>query len=681
MNVKQISTCIKLFIVISTCVTGISLSYASNAVYVTTFAGNGSTSSLDFPEDMVQDASGNFYVADWNKHKILKITPEGVVSTFAGTGLAGYLNHTTATSAQFRNPAGITMDASGNLYVADNSNNCIRKIVVTNGAAGAVSTFAGTGTSGYKNGLSSTAQFSAPVNIRMYNNYFYVADFGNHAIRQIAPDGNVTTLSGGIGAGITDGAATIAKHNGPYRLTINKQGVMYVVNVFAGTVRQISFTQGTTSTNVNVTTVGGLGNVLGYADAATGSNARFNYPHGITVDDTGNLYIADLINNRIRMINTQGVVSTLAGSTAGSTTNTIGALATFNQPAQCYFAPDGNIYIGERSNHMIRKLSFKPNYAVQTVTTKGNSFNRHHDIAQDSKGNYFVANRDSHQILKITSDGTATVFVGSGSAGFLDHTDGKQAKFNNPCSVVCDSADNIYVTDLANNRIRKVTPDGEVTTFAGSGNSAVTNAIGKEAAFNYPYYIRIDQAGNFYVSEWDGHVIRKIAPNGMVTTLAGTANSPGYMNGAGAVAKFKNPSGLHVDNIGNVYVADVSNKVIRKITPDGIVTTISGNNESSGNVDGMPSVAKFIDPHGITGDINGNLFVTDQNYIRIITPDGYTRTIAGTRAAGRVDAIFGLSSQLNGTASLITDKTKGLITIERNSGSIRLLSIFPGYMW
>ncbi len=676
-----IKTYIKSFIVISLCFIGITAGYTSDAVYVTNFAGNGGTSLLDFPEDMVQDSSGNFYVADWNKHKIFKITPDGTVSTFAGTGKSGYKDHNTATLAQFRNPSGITMDANGNLYVADNSNNCIRKIVVINGAAGAVSTFAGTGKSGYKNGSATTAQFSAPVNIRMHNNYFYVADFGNHAIRQIAPDGNVTTLSGGIGAGVTDGAANVAKHNGPYRLALNKQGVLYVVNVYANTVRQISFTQGAISTNVNVTTVGGLGNVSGYTDATTGNSARFNYPHGITVDSAGNLYIADLANNRIRMINTQGVVSTLAGSLSGSSTNTIGALATFNQPAQCYFAPDGNIYVGERGNHMIRKLSFQPNYGIQTLATKGISLNWAHDITKDSQGNYFVANRGSHQILKITSDGTSTVFAGTGRAGFLDHTDGKQAKFNNPCSVVCDRDDNVYVTDLVNNRIRKITPNGSVTTFVGSGAGGVKNAIGTEAAFNYPYYIRIDQSGNFYVSEWSGHVIRKITPNGLVTTLAGIANSSGYANGTGAVAQFKNPSGLHVDNIGNIYVADVGNKMIRKITSDGLVSTVAGSNNSDRKIDGTPVVTRFISPHGIAGDTNGNLFVADQNYIRMIANDGYTRTIAGTGQAARVDALFGLSGQLNNTASLIVNKKGKLITIERNSNSIRQLSVFPGYMW
>ena len=381
------------------------------------------------------------------------------------------------------------------------------------------------------------------------------------------------------------------------------------------------------------------------------------------------------------MINTQGVVSTLAGSLSGSSTNTIGALATFNQPAQCYFAPDGNIYVGERGNHMIRKLSFQPNYGIQTLTTKGVSLNWAHDIAQDSQGNYFVANRGSHQILKITPDGTSTVFAGTGGAGFLDHTDGKQAQFNQPCSVVCDRADNVYVADFGNHAIRQIAPNGSVTTFAGSGQSTVKNAIGTEASFNYPYYIRMDQSGNFYVSDWNGHVIRKITPNGMVTTLAGVANSSGYVNGAGAVAKFKNPCGLHVDNAGNIYVADVSNKMIRKITPDGLVSTLAGSNDRASKIDGTFAVTRFIHPHGIAGDTNGNLFVADQNYIRMIATDGYTRTIAGTGQAARVDALFGLSGQLNNTASLIVNKKGKLITIERNSNSIRQLSVFPGYMW
>ncbi len=667
----------------------LSVCYASNTAYITPLAGDGSTSLFDFPEDMAQDAYGNMYIADWNKHKILKIAPDGTVSTFAGTGVAGYKNHATATSAQFRNPSGLVFDTAGNLYVADANNHCIRKIIVANGNAGAVSTAFGTGNPGYKNDISPNAQFNVPVNIRVYNNYFYVTDFANHAIRQISPERNVTTVSGGLGAGTTDGGAMVAKHSHPFRLAIDKQGVIYTTDVDSHTIRKITFTQGETPTNVNVTTFAGLAGATGNIDAATGNAARFNAPHGITTDDAGNVYVADLSNHLIRQITPQGVVSTLAGSTVGSDTNSTGTLVKFNQPTQCYFAPDGNIYVSERGNHVIRKISFKPNYAVQTFATTGIALNYPHDIAQDSKGTYFLVNRGTHQIVKITPNGEVTVFAGTGSAGFLDHTDGKKAQFNNPFGMACDENDNLFVTDLDNQRIRKITPDGVVTTFAGSGVKGNVNNSGIKAAFSSPRHIHRDKVGNLYVSDRDSNVIRKITPNAVVTTLAGTPNSPGYVNGPAASAKFNNPGALYLDPTSNLYVTEYDNHTIRKIAADGTVTTLTGGNAAgtSGNgagcVDGMPTIAKFNGPFGLAGDDAGNLFVADitGQTIRMITQNGYTRTIAGTKTAGRTDHVFGLLGSISGPVVIFIDRAKNMIVVERESNLIRKIPVFPSYMW
>ena len=347
------------------CIGGISC-HADAINYVTPVI-SGDIDTLDWPEDMVQDSSGNFYVVDTNKHKILKITPTGVVTTFAGTGTAGFLNHTTAISAQFRNPSGITMDASGHLYIADRGNHCIRKITVSNGSAGAVSTFSGMQTAGYNNTTSgTTSQFNSPTDIVFYNNYFYVTDFGNHAIRQITSTGSTATVSGGVGAGGVDGAANISKHNGPYRLAINKQGVIYVADSTGHTIRKITFTQGATPTNVLVTTIAGLNDDLGYKDGVA-SRARFNQPTGIAVDDLDNVFVADLKNNAVRMITAQGIVRTLSGEVPSTDDNgATNTMIRFNAPSQCYVNALGDLYIAERDDHAIQNMSLKPNYSVRT---------------------------------------------------------------------------------------------------------------------------------------------------------------------------------------------------------------------------------------------------------------------------------------------------------------------------
>ena len=363
------------------CVGGISC-HADNVNYVTPIvAGNATT--LDWPEDMIQDSSGNFYVVDANKHKILKITPAGIVITFAGAGTAGFLNHTTAISAQFKNPSGITMDASGHLYIADSGNHCIRKITVSNGNAGVVSTFSGMQIAGYKNATNTTSQFNTPTDIAFYNNYFYVADFGNHAIRQIASNGSVTTISGGTGAGGVDGSGAVAKHNGSYRLAIDKQGIMYVADSTGHTIRKITFTQAATATNVTVTTIAGLNDDLGYKDGVA-LRARFNQPTGIAADDLGNIFVADLKNNAIRMITPQGIVRTLSGVVPSTDDNgTTNAMIKFNAPSQCFVSALGDLYITERDDHSIQKMSLKPNYSVKTIATKSVELKYPHDMAQD----------------------------------------------------------------------------------------------------------------------------------------------------------------------------------------------------------------------------------------------------------------------------------------------------------
>ena len=666
---------------------GVISCYADNVNYVTPVI-SGDIATLDWPEDMVQDSSGNFYVVDVNKHKILKITPAGVVTTFAGTGTAGFSNHTTATSAQFKNPSGIAMDASGHLYVADSGNHCIRKITVSNGNAGAVSTFSGMQTAGYKNATNTTSQFNTPTDIVFYNNYFYVTDFGNHAIRQITSTGSVTTVSGGIGAGGIDGAGNISKHNGPYRLAINKQSAIYVADSTGHTIRKITFIQGATPTNVSVTTIAGLNDDLGYKDGVA-SRARFNQPTGIAVDDLGNVFVADLKNNAVRMITAQGIVRTLSGEVPSTDDNgATNTMIRFNAPSQCYVNALGDLYITERDEHAIQKMSLKPNYSVSTMKIKGSALNYPHDMTQDSKGNYFVVNRNGHQIIKITPTGTASVFAGSGAAGYQDGTSAV-AKFNNPTSLVCDSADNLYVVDINNNRIRKITPAGVVSTFAGSGAAATTNGTGVAAAFNAPYYIRMDKSGNSYVSEWNGHVIRKITPSGVVSTIAGTVGLSGYANGVGTAVKFRNPSGLHVDDAGNVYVADYSNHAIRKITTTGAVITLSGNNATdtgsngAGAIDGIPSIAQFNGPHSIAVDALGNVFVVELNghRVRMITPDNFTRTIAGNGVANRIDHAFGPFAQFNGPTAAFIDKTQKLIVVERGTNALRSVVSRSGIEW
>lgn len=252
--------------------------------------------------------------------------------------------------------------------------------------------------------------------------------------------------------------------------------------------------------------------------------------------------------------------------------------------------------------------------------------------------------------------GVVTTFAGSGTPG-ADEGRGRIASFNSPYGIAIDSADTMYVADTGNHTIRKIAPDGTVSTFAGTnGNSGSVDATGIAASFFRPWGIAVDSSGNVYVSDANNNAIRKITPAGVVTTLAGQAGTTGFTDGTGAAARFNSPRGLVVDSGGNVYVADANNNLIRKITPAGVVTTLAGLAATSGSVDGTGSAARFNGPSGLTLDNSGTLlYVADtaNHLIRTMTTAGVVTTFAGTGVLGAV----------NGTGAVASFNRPGAIAV------------------
>jgi serine/threonine-protein kinase len=308
----------------------------------------------------------------------------------------------------------------------------------------------------------------------------------------------------------------------------------------------------------------------GSADG-TKAQASFNYPTGIGMNIDGFLFVADKQNNMIRIISPQGVVNVIAGNGNVGFSNTKGSV-TFNSPTS---------------------------------------------TAADSSGNVFIADMANSAIREISPQGVVTTFAGNGSAGFVNGT-GTAALFNVPTGVATDGAGNVYVADNGNSMIRKITPKGVVTTLAGSGNRGATNGAGTAASFNQPQALAVDAGGNVYVADEGNNLIRKITPQGVVTTLAGSG-SAGAANGVGTAASFNGPAGITVDISGNVYVGDSNNNLIRKIAPDGTVTTVAGTGLAGGD-NGALNTATFNNPQGVVVDQYGRIFVVDtgNNLIREI---------------------------------------------------------------
>ena len=328
------------------------------------------------------------------------------------------------------------------------------------------------------------------------------------------------------------------------------------------------------------------------------------------------------------------MVTTLAGSTTTGSFNSNGTTASFYSPTGVAVDPLGNVYVSDEGNKLIRKIS--PDGGVSTLagstgmTGAANglrtaaSFSFPCGIGVDLYRNVYVSDTDNHMIRKITAEGVVTTLAGSGVDGSANGN-GTAASFCYPSGLALDSFGNVYVADEGNSLIRKITPKGLVSTLAGTaGITGSSNGVGTNASFNYPMGVAVDAYDNVYVADTDNNLIRKITPDAVVTTLAGLG-MPGNANGTGIEASFAWPAGIAVDAYGVVYVADTYNHDIRKVTPDGAVITYAGTG-LNGADDGPPDKASFSMPLSIAVDSLGNLYVADSlnNMIRKITPEPKT---------------------------------------------------------
>src|SRR5258708_7042674 len=397
---------------------------------------------------------------------------------FTFTTLAGSAGNGSAdgfaTSARFNSPTSAVVDAATNIYVADFANNTIRKIT----SSGIVSTLAGLeGMADSTDGTGGAARFSGPVGVALdRSNNLFVTDFHNNTIRQITPGGVVSTFAGSPGAaGTNDGIGNAARFSGPYGLAVDGSNNLYVADAFNDTIRLI------TPAGI-VSTIAGAGGSTGTNNGA-GGLARFNTPTGVTLDASNNLYVADFFNHTIRRVTPAGIVTTLAGlGGVAGTNNGTGSAARFNQPAGVAVDGAGNVYVADFTNHVIRKIT-----AAGVVSTSAGP---------------------------ITVSGNR---YGTTSA----------ARFYFPNSYALDTATNIYVADNANGTIRKISPASVVTTLAGRASGGTNNGTGSAASFNGPTSVAVDRYRNLYVADLNNDIIRKITPAGLVSTLAGLAGSPG----------------------------------------------------------------------------------------------------------------------------------------------------------
>ena len=324
-------------------------------LYITTIAGNGVSTTLNRPSSVSFDSAGNLYIADSSNNRVRKMSTNGTITTIAGTGVAGDSGDGgLATDARLNDPSSVCFDSAGNLYIADRSNNRIRK-VDTNGT---ITTFAGTGASGYSGdgSLATSAQLKNPSSV-----YFdlvgnlYIADSSNYRVRKVSTNGTITTIAGtGVAGDSGDGGlATAAQLDFPFGMTLDLAGNLYITDFVRHRIRKVN-------TNGIITTIAGTGVAGDSGDEGPATSAQINNPSSVCFDSAGNLYIADRSNNRIRKVDTNGTITTFAGTGAPGYSGDGGLAkdAQLNAPISVCFDSANNLYIADSLNNRIRKLYY-----------------------------------------------------------------------------------------------------------------------------------------------------------------------------------------------------------------------------------------------------------------------------------------------------------------------------------
>jgi uncharacterized protein (TIGR03437 family) len=777
--------------------------------------GPATAAQVNFPIGMCLDSAGNLYFADYRNHRVRKVTPAGVITTVAGTGVAGFSGDGgPATSAQLDYPYGVTVDSAGNVYIADSDNNRVRRVspagIVTTVAgtgpggysgdggqatdsllslptgvasddagnlfiaemygrvrkissSGAIATVAGTGTAGYAGdgGPATSAQLRDVSGLSLDGaGNLFIVDRGNHRIRKVSPAGIITTAAGNGSAGFSGdgGPAASAQLNGPSGVTADGAGSIYIADTVNHRVRKVS-------PDGVITTAAGNGNQGYSGDGGPPTSAGVGDTSGLAVNSAGDLYISDVYNSRIRVVRTGAVAlsiittSPLPQGTVGvaylQTLSATGGSSPYTWSVTSGALPGGLTLASGGSISGTPSVTGSFNFTVQvrdstaatatatlalttaaavplTITTASplpaasvgvaysQTFNANGGSAPytwsmtspvtipgltlstggtisgmpATGGTYSftVQVRDSASTtatkaftLIVVAGGSPiiTTVAGTGVPGFSgDGGPATSAQLFYPYGVTVDGSGNLYIAGYYDHRIRKVSPNGIITTVAGNGNSGFSGDGGPatSAQLYYPRSVVADGAGNLYIADSANHRIRKVSPSGIITTAAGTGNW-GYSGDGGPAtnAKLDYPYSVTIDLSGDLYIADTGNDCIRKVPPSGIITTVAGVNGYFGysGDGGQATSAQLNSPAGIALDGSGNLYIADRdnNRIRKVSPSGIITTVAGAGVYGfSGDAGPATSAQLSYPYGVTVDGSGNLYITDRDNNRIRKVS-------
>ena len=530
---------------------------------------------LEDPRGIFKDSSGNLFIADANRHKIYRVDTSGIITTFAGTGDAGDTGDGgSATLARLNEPRDVYKDFSGNVYIADTKNHKIRKV----DWSGDISTYAGTGAAGYSGdgGSATLAQLNEPLGIFMDFVYLYIADSKNHRIRGVKfSNQKIYTFAGTGIAGYSGdgGSATLAQLNEPRDIYRDSSENLFIADAKNHAIRKVS--------EGDISTVAGTGDAGDFGDGGAATLAKLDEPSGILEDDSNDLYIADRRNHKIRRVDSGDISTFIGGSGDGDGGSAM--LARLDKPNGMFKDASGNLYIADTMNHKIRIVDTSGNISTVAGTGEPGNGGNEGDLAtaveldepngifKDASGNLYISDTKNHKIRRVDTSGNIWTVAGTGDSGNTgDGGAATSAKLNEPRGISMDTSGNFYIADTKNHKIRMVDTSGNISTVVGTGGSGDTGDgdLAILATLKNPVDVFVDHNQNIFIVDLDSRRIRVVnGLDGKIYTLAGTGASGDGTDLPAVNITLKDPGGITMasSSYGNkrIYISDKENNKIK----------------------------------------------------------------------------------------------------------------------
>jgi uncharacterized protein (TIGR03437 family) len=590
--------------------------------------------ALFIPLAVAVDPSGNVFITEYDQ-RIRKVTPDGIITTYVGTGQPGFSGDGgPAAQATINYATGLATDKAGNLYIADTGNNRIRKVTPD----GIITTIAGTGKLGSvgNNVPALTAQLYAPVKLTVdAKGNIYVVETLNinvvAVVRKIDTNGMISSVAGG-GLDPSNGVAATKAALLPLAVSTDPAGNLYIVDFHLGAIREVA-------SDGLIHTVAGSSANAGFAgDGGPALKAvlHFGTSPGLAIDPTSNIFLADDGNNRIREITLDGIINTVAGNGLFRFSGNGGPAvdATLNDPVGLLGDSNGNLYIAEGEAGRIRKVASDGTISLiagnhgNTYTGDGGpaifaslGFPSYMTFAPD--GSLVFADSTNCVVRSINPAGIITTIAGDNICNYGgDGGPATQASLAGPSGVAYDSVGNLVITDTYNHRLRVVfASSGNIFTLAGDGtpNFSGDNASSLKAEVNTPEGVRIYNGATYFADSGNNR-IRKIDNATLtITTVAGNGKATYAGDGGKATAaSLALPLNMNFDATGNIYIADTDNSVVRKVDTNGIISTFAGEDPfDTLNDGGLATMAALGGPQDVYIDQAGNFFISDIYFDRV----------------------------------------------------------------